>query len=439
MSFNNFFGLVRPEHRDRLREAHESAAKSKSVIKCEFPIRAANGVERWIFEQCQGIYDDNGNIEALEGILIDITERKEKENELNYINFHDVLTGLYNRRYFDMQLQSMDDERCLPLSIIIGDIDGLKIINDTLGHIEGDKFITDIAGLLKNCCREGDILARTAGDEFCILLPNTEREEAEKLIKDIRKRCEEYRLKAKNKAYHASISLGCATKTSSDQLFDDYVKLAEENMYKTKLLQSKSLHSSVISSIQASLLEKSRETKEHAQRMIMLSKAVGTKLELSDQMMNDLVLLAILHDIGKIGVNDTILKKPGKLTAEEWAEMKKHPEIGFRIAMASNDLMPVADYILCHHEHWDGSGYPVGLKSEEIPLLSRIISVIDAFDAMTEDRAYSKAMSIKDAKSEIRKNSGSQFDPLIAGIFIDVLEEIFGQESNELDSGGRTV
>jgi HD-GYP domain-containing protein (c-di-GMP phosphodiesterase class II) len=129
----------------------------------------------------------------------------------------------------------------------------------------------------------------------------------------------------------------------------------------------------------------------------------------------------MLHDIGKIGIDNSILNKPGKLSKNEWEIMKKHSEIGYRIAMSSPELEPIAEYILAHHERWDGNGYPQGLKGEEIPLLSRILAVVDSYDAMTEDRVYRKAMTHQAAIEEIKKNAGTQFDPNIAQIFIDSL------------------
>ena len=135
--------------------------------------------------------------------------------------------------------------------------------------------------------------------------------------------------------------------------------------------------------------------------------------------MVELELLSMLHDIGKIGVDDSILTKFDTLTDAEWREMKKHPEIGYRIAMAAPELKHIAEYILCHHERWDGKGYPQGLTGEEIPVLSRIIAVVDSYDAMTHDRAYRKAISAEDAKTEILNNAGTQFDPKIAKVFVD--------------------
>jgi len=146
-------------------------------------------------------------------------------------------------------------------------------------------------------------------------------------------------------------------------------------------------------------------------------------MKLTVEQLNELELLSTLHDIGKIGVSDNVINKPGKLTCEERVLMNKHPEIGYRIAMASHELLPIANYILCHHERYDGKGYPQGLKGEEIPLLSRIIAIVDAYDAMTEDRSYRKAMAMENAIHEIKKNSGTQFDPEIVKIFVGIISE----------------
>jgi HD-GYP domain-containing protein (c-di-GMP phosphodiesterase class II) len=148
---------------------------------------------------------------------------------------------------------------------------------------------------------------------------------------------------------------------------------------------------------------------------------IGEHLGLEQKELDDLQLLSILHDIGKIGVDDSILNKPGKLTEEEWVKMKQHPIIGHRIAMATPQLEHIAEYILYHHEHWDGAGYPQGKKGLEIPLLSRILALADAFDAMTEDRLYRKAMPLESALEEIKICAGIQFDPEIAQLFIELI------------------
>jgi diguanylate cyclase (GGDEF)-like protein/PAS domain S-box-containing protein len=367
------------------------------------------------------LQDDNIN-----GILItcrDITERKLKEEEVMYLSQHDYLTGLYNRAFYEAEMQRLDQERYYPLSIIIGDINGLKMINDSLGHDEGDKLLISMAKILKKCCKEGDIVTRLGGDEFNILLPNTDKEAAMLVIQQIYETCEAYNNNVSGEIYHISISLGVATKIMKEEEINTISKQAEDAMYNRKLLEGRSYHSSVIASMKAALFAKSYETEQHANRLISLSKMVGEAIGLTRQQFDELELLSALHDIGKIGVEDHILNKPAKLSKDEWIKMKKHSEIGYRIAMSSPELMSIAYYILTHHEHWDGGGYPQGLSGERIPLLSRILSVVDSYDAMTEDRPYRRGVSIPKALEEIRNNIGSQFDPNIAKLFIELMSK----------------
>jgi diguanylate cyclase (GGDEF)-like protein/PAS domain S-box-containing protein len=356
--------------------------------------------------------------------ILDITERQRTEDQLIYLSFHDHLTGLYNRRHFELEMSRIDTESNLPLSTIIGDINGLKFVNDVLGRIEGDKLIIETSRMIQRSCRSGDVLARTGGDEFSILLPNTDRKTALGIMNDIYVACEVYNRKESNEIMHISLSLGYDTKESVSEDLIQVVRKAEDYMILHKLLARKSSHNSIISSIKATMIERSHETEEHAERMAAMSKQLGRMIGLSEIEMNNLELLATLHDIGKIGISDQILNKSDVLSPEEWVEMKKHPEIGYRIAMSSPDLAHIAEYILTHHERWDGKGYPQKLAGEKIPLLSRILAVVDAYDAMTEDRPYRKAMSKKDAVMEIRQNIGTQFDPLMANIFLNKVLEV---------------
>lgn len=359
----------------------------------------------------------------IKGTLInfhDISESKKRENEILYLSYHDTLTGLYNRAFFDEEKERLNSDRQLPMSIILGDVNGLKLTNDAFGHNEGDRLLITIAQILKACCRREDIVARIGGDEFCVLLPHTSNDVAQTICERVNKACGEYDIKSPGGlAVQPSISLGYATKTSTGGHINIIQKDAEDFMYKRKLLEHKSTHGSIISSIKATMNETSHETQEHSERMIKLSRAVGREMNLSDQQLVDLDLLSTLHDIGKICIHEKILAKPGKLSKEEWSEIRKHPEAGYRITQASSELTRVAQYILCHHERWDGGGYPNGLSGEEIPLLSRIIAVVDAYDAMTHDRPYRKAMSRDEAVKEIAINAGTQFDPEIARILVE--------------------
>ena len=385
-------------------------------LNIEMQYRHKNGSVRW------------GSIDAVKlsesrslSFFSDITDKKKAEGDLFYASSHDYLTGLYNRRYFDAELEHYNVAGELPLSLIIGDINGLRLINDAFGRAEGDKIIIETARLLDGCCRGTDVLAKTGGDEFSILLPKTDSKTAYEILLGIMAAASEYNRKLSSEAFHINISLGFGTKITVEEDFSQVVKTAEAYLAQRKLLEKKSSHSMIISSIKATMLEKSHETEAHAERMVVLSRNIGKTLDLSQIELDHLELLATLHDLGKVGIADQILNKPGKLTADEWVEMKKHPEIGYRIASSTPELSPIAEYILCHHERWDGKGYPQGLAGKDIPLISRILAVVDAYDAMTQDRPYRKAMSHADAILEIRNNTGTQFDPDIALIFLDSL------------------
>lgn len=352
------------------------------------------------------------------GVSRDITKRKELENMLRHMSYTDKLTGLYNRAYFEEQINILNNEEFYPLSMIMGDVNGLKKLNDTRGHLEGDRLIMKISEILKNSCREEDFIFRWGGDEFVILMPNTNTICAQSVYNNIIENCK----KASNDEMKVTIALGMTTKIDNEEGIESMLKEAEDNMYKDKLLSKASRKNSIVKSLQKTLEEKSLETKEHASRILKYASKIGKRLNLENKKIRELELLAYLHDIGKIGVCESIINKPGPLTQEEYSLIKNHSEKGFRIAKCTPDLSHVAYGILTHHERYDGNGYPLGLKGEEIPLLSRIIAVIDAFDAMTSDRAYRKAMTIGKAIEELRKNSGTQFDSKIVDAFIDEIE-----------------
>ncbi|MBN2072375.1 MAG: diguanylate cyclase [Actinobacteria bacterium] len=384
----------------------------------ETTLKGKNGNRIAVEINSKVIFDSNNN-PYYQGIVRDITLRKRAEEKIRLLSFHDDLTGLYNRAYFEEELKRLDTERQLPLSIIIGDVNGLKLINDAFGHMHGDLLLCKCARIFEECCRKDDIIARWGGDEFIILLPRTSEEDAGKLIDRIRERCRSEKLND----IPVSISLGISSKTDDEKQIAEAIKEAEDIMYRRKLLERKSISSSIISSLERTLWERSNEDEEHAGRIRELSIKIGYYLKLSQNNLDKLALLATLHDLGKVAIPDKILSKKGRLTKKEWEIIKRHPEIGYNIAHSSSQLMPIAEGILAHHEKWDGSGYPQGLRGEEIPLISRIIGIVDAYDVMTHNRPYSPAMEAEEAIQELKRCSGICFDPDLTEAFIDILEK----------------
>ncbi len=357
---------------------------------------------------------------VLVGIIISFIDNKFKKaaDELKYISYHNILTGLCNRAYLEEELKRIDTCRQLPISIILGDVNNLKLVNDTFGHKEGDRLLIKIAEMLKAFCRKEDVIARWGGDEFLILLPQTTGNEAEEIKDRLRnafKGTSELKVPA-------SISLGVSTKEKVSQDIQTTIRRAEDNMYRRKLLEEESTSSSIIKSLEIVLLEKSHETKEHAERMKKLALKLGCFLGLPENELDKLLLLSSLHDIGKVGVSDEILLKKGELTKREWENVKKHSEVGYKIAKSAAAIAHIADGILFHHERWDGTGYPCRLKGEDIPTISRILSIVDAYDVMTNGRVYKKKLSKKEAIKELNRCAGTQFDPELTEKFINIIK-----------------
>jgi len=345
-----------------------------------------------------------------------IVEQKKAEERIRYISFHDTLTGLYNRTFLEEEMQRLDTERQLPISVLMVDLNGLKLVNDTYGHNKGDEMLKAVAEVLKSSCRKEDFIARWGGDEFVILLPQTTLKKAEIISKRIKNNCQGVY------AGEVPISLasGAAVKKSADTTLTEVLNEAEDNMYKQKLAESRSTRSAVLNALLKTLEAKSFETEEHTLRMQKVALEIGEELGLSDLELSRLRLLIKLHDVGKINISEEILIKEGELTAEEWEIMKKHPETGYRIARATEDFAHVAEDILAHHEYWDGSGYPQGLKGKNIPLLARIAAIADAYEIMASGRPYKKPLAKPEILAELKRCAGTQFDPELVETFLSV-------------------
>lgn len=332
--------------------------------------------------------------------------------------FKDKLTGLYNKTFFEEELSRLDTERQLPISLIMGDINGLKLINDAFGHSMGDSVLKKAAGIMTDSFRDEDIVSRVGGDEFVILLPLTMEKTALEIVERVKRKLENNPLEY----IKISISFGTATKTSVDEDINKVYKKAEDRMYFNKLKESKEAKLLMIEFLKKRLEKITYETKSHYDRLRELTMMMAEALDLSEPEKEELKLLSEFHDIGKIGVPRNILQKEGRLNREEWEDVKRHSEIGYYIAKEIKDASSIDELILTHHERWDGKGYPGLLKEEEIPLSARIFALADAYDMMVNDRPFQTRMTKNAALKEIKEQSGRQFDPELAEIFVKLME-----------------
>ncbi|MBK5245011.1 MAG: PocR ligand-binding domain-containing protein, partial [Eubacteriaceae bacterium] len=374
-----------------------------------------DGIERPIEDSAAPIIDERGNLTGIVLVFRDFTEKKKNQDEIEYLSFHDCLTGLYNRRFYEEELARLDTRRKWPLTIVMGDVNGLKLINDSFGHGPGDQLLIKTAAALKKGCRTDDIIARMGGDEFVILLPETDAGEAAQLIKRIKNILK----KESVEDLEISVSFGYETKTSAADDIEAVIKKAEDAMYHNKLFEGPSLKGRVIDNIIAAINSKSKREEVHSRHVSKLCERMGEALGLEEYKIKELKAFGLLHDIGKIAISDKILNKPDKLTEIEWIEMKAHAEIGYRILNTNNDMTEIAEYVLAHHERWDGKGYPKGLKGEEIPLPARICAIADAYDAMISVKSYKSSLTAEVALAELRNNAGTQFDPELVRVFIN--------------------
>lgn len=406
------------ESKNKFIQEDKKVFETKKTLKKEEKIELGNGENLYTEIIKTPVLNDNNEVSGIIGLLLDITDRKKIEKKLKYLSYTDILTKVYNRTCFEEKAKKIFKEENLPMGIIMGDTNGLKIVNDTLGHEEGDELLKLTTKVLKDVCKGNELIFRIGGDEFAIIIQKAKENECETLIKNIIDSCNNY----KHDLIKISIALGYSVTYDLDKSIYDTLKEAEDMVYRKKLLEKNSFNSSVISSLQATLQEKSLETKAHTERVVENSIKIGERLSLPLSVMDELILVAKLHDIGKIGINESILLKSDNLTEEEFGIIKSHTEKGYRIIKAANHLESVAKGVLTHHERWDGNGYPLKLKEDKIPLIARIVSVADAYDVMTTNRVYKNALSKDEAIRELKKNSGKQFDPNIVKVFIECLE-----------------
>ena len=372
------------------------------------------GCETPIEDSAAPIKNSHGQTTGVVIVFRDFSEKKEKQQQIEYLSFHDHLTGLYNRRYMEDAIKRLDTGRNLPFTIMVLDVNGLKLTNDAFGHKMGDQLLKNVAKILKKVCRADDVIGRMGGDEFYILLPHTDEIQAE----DIKQRIITAASIVKLDSVIVSLAVGYSVKSSKDENIENIKMNADNHMYRDKLKFGKTMRSQTIETVLGNINFKYVQEQIHTERVSQYCEAMASAMNLCEKEINDIEIAGELHDIGKIMVPSELLNKPGMLTAEEFEIIKRHPETGYQILKSVDEYVALAEAVLYHHERWDGTGYPEGLKWEEIPLQARIISVADAYEAMTAKRPFQKSKTKEEAIAELKKCAGTQLDPEIVEVFV---------------------
>lgn len=379
------------------------------------------------------------------GMYVDIERQHSKELK-NLANV-DELTGLYNHRYFQeflhKAIENADKEK-QEVSLLFMDIDYFKNYNDINGHQAGDLLLKNIGKIMKKCIRGTDIVARYGGEEFAVILPNTTEDDAVKIGERIRLSIENTYFKGQENQPNNNITISIGVSSYPHRSSSKYqlINTADDALYMAKafsrnrvelyhsvldnLYENMDINKDTIKSLKlfiSMINVKDRYTYGHTERVAIYAKYFGEYLDLSEEDKVNLQVSSYLHDIGKLEIPEDVLNKKEKLTEEEFAMLKTHPQAGVDLIKNIKQFEKFKPIIKHHHERYDGFGYPDGLKGKEIPYLSRVLTIADSFDAMTSNRPYNKVKTKEEGINELRNHAGKQFDPVLVEKFIDMLDK----------------
>ena len=341
----------------------------------------------------------------------------ELSDKVAYYHDYDSVTGLFNRRYFEEQMGLLEAE-ARPCGIMVCEVQGLALVRVLLGQGSREGLLAEVGRFLREALRTQDIAAYVGDNVFYLLLPELSDDEA----KDLRKKIKDDSIRRKV-GFPLELSVGFCNDTKGDKPYIDLLQQADELMYRDKLYNSRNKVSEIVQSLKKTLWKRDFMDEERSIALQDLMRSLAVAAGLAESRVKDVCLLAEFHDIGNVMVPDEILYKDLALEEEEAEIMRRHCENGHRIAHSISYLAPISDYLLKHHECWDGSGYPWGLKGEDIPLECRILAIADAYLAMISVRPYREALTKNEALNELQRCAGSQFDPALATMFIKMIGE----------------
>lgn len=355
-------------------------------------------------------------VQELLGMIIDISEQKEYEEKLLHLSTHDPLTNLFNRNHFEQRIEEFVVPKDQVVAVLLAEVNGLKILNEAFGQNEGNRLLKKVAKILQASTSENDYLARIGGDDFAVVLTGRNREDYQAVAEDVTKKLSSIRMPG---GMDMSVSVAFSVVDEEERTLEKAFDEAEKSLQTRKIYEEAPIMENLVQTVMTALHVRNKREEHHSRRVSFLSEQLGRAAGLSESEVGQLRLAGLFHDIGKIAISEEILNKHGELTQEEFSEIQRHVEIGYRLLSSVEDMGPIAHVVLAHHEWINGTGYPRGLKGEAIPLQARIVSIADAYDAMTSSRTYKQQYSSQYAARELKACSGTQFDTDLAKRFIE--------------------